>query len=257
MKVFKKIIIGALISISVSNATTLDTEQKNKILESYKIGSQIKCSNGMTIEYTLPSIMGQESSFGKNNVGDKYDKTGRLKSLYDSSLGNFQIKLSTAKRVIMRYKILRDKYSFMVNTDKSTYKLYEKHYKKVQYYLSVIESPVWKKRVERGEPKAISTIKWAKKEYIKHYELYKKYKEEAKKDTILINNLMYNFKFSAFISGYYFKMCYDEAYRKFGTEQAYWRAVGRYNGGWSNKTYYKKIIKRMKTVKIVIKNATI
>jgi len=250
----KILILSAFFSIlSITELSALTEIQKAKIKSAYKIGKSIKASNGMTFENTLPSIMGQESSWGNANIGDKYDTSGRLKSLYDSSLGNFQIKLSTAKIVIMKYPHLRKKYGNLVNTGKSTYKEYAIYRKRLEYYKSVFQSKIWKKRAKQGNKKAIKTIAWAKKEFLKNYDLWKKASKQAKKDTRLINKLMYNFKFSAEIAGYYLLNSYEQALNIYGKKQAYWRAIGKYNGGWNNKRYYNYIIKRMKIVKKVVK----
>ena len=238
-----------IIMMSILPVMALTNSQKQKIQKSYEIGKSIKASDGMTFALTLPSIMGQESSWGVENIGDKYDSTGRLKSLYDSSLGNFQIKLSTAKLTILKYPKLRKKYGHLVNKDKSTYKKYEKHYNKLKYYKSILNSEKWNNRAKKGDKKALRTLSWAKREYLYHYEFYKKYKKEARKDTLLINKLMYDFEFGATIGGHYLLSMYEEALKKFGKKEAYWRAVGRYNGGWHNKGYHNRIVKKMKIVK--------
>ena len=249
---FSKILI---LSIFVSvNLFALTNIQKAKIKTAYNIGKTIKAPDGMTFENTLPSIMGQESSWGKANIGDKYDNSGRLKSLYDSSLGNFQIKLSTAKITILKFPYLYKKYGHLVNTGKSTYKEYAKYRKKLEYFRKIFQSRSWKKRAKMGNKKAIATIAWAKKEFLKNYNLWKKASKQARRDTKLINNLMYNFKFSAEIAGYYLLNTYEQALNKFGKKQVYWRAIGKYNGGWNNKRYYNYIVKRMKIVKKVIRN---
>jgi len=251
-----KLFMGLLILAS-THLMALSDIQRDKIKAAYRIGKTIKAKDGMTFENTLPSIMGQESSWGTDNIGDKYTETGRLKSLYDSSLGNFQIKLSTAKLTILKYPKLRRKYGYLVNNGKSTYKEYEKHLKKLKYYQKIIESKTWNSRADKGDKKAIRTLKWAKKEFLYHHSLWAKYKKQARQDTMLINNLMYNFEFSATIAGHYLLSVYEQASHKFGKDRAYWKAVGRYNGGWNNKTYHTKIMKRMKTVKRVVKESEI
>jgi len=248
MKLFMTLLI-----LASTHLMALSDIQKEKIKIAYEIGKTIKASDGMTFGLTLPSIMGQESSWGVINIGDKYDSTGRLKSLYDSSLGNFQIKLSTAKLTILKYSKLRKKYGYLVNKDKSTYKKYEKHYNKLKYYKSILNSEKWNNRAKKGDKKSLRTLNWAKKEYLYHYEFYKKYKKEARKDTLLINKLIYDFEFGAMIGGHYLLSMYEEALKKFGKKEAYWRAVGRYNGGWHNKGYYNRIVKKMKIVKSIFK----
>ena len=243
--------------LASTHLMALSNIQKEKIKIAYEVGKTIKAKDGMTFENTLPSIMGQESSWGTDNIGDKYTDTGRLKSLYDSSLGNFQIKLSTAKLTILKYPELKRKYGYLVNKGKSTYKEYERHLKKLKYYQKIIESKSWNSRADKGNKKAIRTLKWAKKEFLFHYSFWTKYKKQARRDTMLINKLMYDFEFGATIGGHYLLSMYEQASRKFGKSEAYWKAVGRYNGGWSNRSYHQKIMKRMKTVKIIIKSSRI
>jgi hypothetical protein len=91
----------------------INQEQLNKIQVAYNIGKTIKASDGTTFEHTLPSIMGQESSWGKVNLGDRYRK-GKLQSKYKMSFGNYQVKISTAKETIKKYKHLHKKYGFLV-----------------------------------------------------------------------------------------------------------------------------------------------
>ena len=241
-------LIIALIILSTS-LYALNEEQLKKIKIAYTVGKSIKAKDGMTFENTLPSIMAQESSWGKDNIGDKYDDTGRLKSLYDSSLGNFQIKLHTAKITILKYPKLKEKYGYLVNTGESTYKAFSLHKKKLLYYKKIIQSKKWNTRVDKGDKKAITTIKWAKKQYLIHYNLWVKASEQARQDTKLINKLMYDFKFGAIIAGHYLLSMYEQSCKKFDKSNAYWRAVGRYNGGWSNTKYHAKVMMRMKTVK--------
>ena len=247
-----KIILLILLSLPLMGLSDI---QKDKIKISYKIGKSIKAKDGMTFENTLPSIMGQESSWGSVNIGDRFSETGRLKSLYDSSLGNFQIKLSTAKITINMYPKLKKKYGYLVNNGKSTYKEYQKYKKKLNYYKNIINSKVWNKRISKRNKKAIKIMKWAKKEFLHNYSIWIKYKKQAKQDVKLINKLMYDFKFGALISGYYLKHCYEMSLKRFNKSETYWKAIGRYNGGWNNRTYYKKIMKRMKTVKKIIKDS--
>lgn len=295
-----------IVILAVSTAYGLDNSQKHKIKVAYNIGKIIKAKDGMTFENGLPSIMGQESSFGIYVVGDKWEN-GRLKSLYDSSLGNFQIKLSTAKLTIKKYPHLRKRYGHLVYDGKSIYKKFEKHkrlkeyykeltnkglthyietktvkskhIKKIKYYSDILNNPIWIERYERKTKRAIATFKWAKKELVYHKAVHKRetknvQKEfvlaikklnehrvnynrllaKANKDTRLINMLLTNFEFGAVVSGHYLLSMYEEAIRKGYTgSQAYWRSIGRYNGGWNNITYYTLIKKRMKIVKKVMK----
>ncbi|MEA3387600.1 MAG: hypothetical protein U9Q66_04435, partial [Patescibacteria group bacterium] len=277
----------------------LTQEQILKVQIGYNVGKTLVASNGETFEKTIPSLLGQESSWGKYVIGDTHDKNKKLKSVYESSLGNYQIKLSTAKLTIRKYPYLMKKYGHLLYEGKSIYLKYEKnllllekykkltdggtkhfqknslkilenskHAKKIKYYTGIINSPVWNKRLEAKQKKAIQTIAWAKrrldyhtkhydkefdkstnnaqKEYDKalkklayHQELNNKLSSKAYKDTALINKLFTDSEFGAEVGGRYFLSMYEEALKKgYRGFEAYWRSVGRYNGGWNNRNYY-------------------
>jgi len=301
-----------LIMMTTTAVFGLTTDQINKIHEASKVGKTIRAKDGMTFETALPSIMGQESSWGVFVLGDKWDKNGRLKSVYKSSLGNFQIKLSTAKLTIKKYPKLYIKYKHLVYDGKSTYIKYEyhkrryeilkakvgkgynhyvdtqaetirqsTHSKKIGYYTRIIENPKWIKREAEGKKRAIRTMKWAKKELAYHKVKYasslkafetntakrfadhmREYttemiacnnlRERASKDMRLINRLLTDFSFGAEIAGHYLLSMYEEA-RKRGFSNPYKRAIGRYNGGWNNTTYYNLVMNKSVTVKKIRK----
>jgi hypothetical protein len=241
-----KIVLFLLIVTHSLFALTHDQIKAMKI--GYSVGKTITAKNGMTFENTLASIPGQESSWCVNVVGDKYDKNGKLKSLYESSLGCYQIKLSTAKLVIKKNPHLLKKYEYLVYNGSSIYIKYEKNKKKLDYFKRVLKSPTWNKRLSRGEDKAIRTFAWANRELRKHKIIHNSLLRKARKDTLLINRLLTDTRFSAEIAGNYIRMMYEHVIAK-GWSQPYKRSIGRYNGGWSNWTYANKILKRMKTVK--------
>jgi hypothetical protein len=201
--------------ISTTLVYGLTSDQISKINEASRIGKTIRAKDGMTFETALPSIMGQESSWGVFVLGDKWDKNGRLKSVYMSSLGNFQIKLSTAKLTIQKYPKLYAKYKHLLYKGKSIYLQYEQHKKryealkkivgkgydyyvdvqvenirqstdskKIIYYTNIIKNPKWIKKEANGDKQAIRTMKWAKRELayhkVKYAESIKKFKNTTK-----------------------------------------------------------------------------
>jgi len=202
------LILTLIMSTLWAKSYPLTNDQKQKITIAYDIGKNITANDGMTFEYALPSIMGQESSFGVFVVGDKWGN-GRLKSLYDSSLGNFQIKLSTAKLVIKKNPKLLKRYSYLVYEGKSIYHDFEKHkkqisiyetltnkginyfirlkttenkhLKKIEYYNHVLHSTTWINRFNNKNHKkhklAVRTFKWANKE-LKYHQI--KYDRDLK-----------------------------------------------------------------------------
>ena len=131
-----KLLLGLLISITF--AFSLTTEQVTKIKTAYSVGKTIKTKDGISFERTLVGIIGQESSFGEHVLGDKYDRNGKLKSVYESSLGSFQIKLSTAKITIRKFPHLMKKYSYMLYDGESIYLKFEENKKQIETYYTDI-----------------------------------------------------------------------------------------------------------------------
>jgi len=181
----KKTMILLIMIITTNLMASFNKEQLNKINFAFKMGKSVVTKDGTTFEYALPSIMGAESFWGKLVIGDRYNKTGKLKSLYKSSLGNYQIKLSTAKLVIKSNKKLRKKYKYLIYNGNEVYskylnnkkelnklnfkiknnkKLLYKNEKKIKYYNDVLKNKKWLIRYKNKEKKAILTMKWAKKE---------------------------------------------------------------------------------------------
>jgi hypothetical protein len=232
----------------------LNQDQIRNMKIAYKVGKTIKAKDGTTFENTLASIMGAESSWGEEVIGDKYDKNGRLKSVYESSLGGFQIKLSTAKLTIRKYPHLMKKYGYLVYKGKSIYLKYETNKQKMNYYKGILTSSKWKERFNKGQEKAKKTMAWANRNYIKHMKIHNSLVSKARKDTKLINKLFTDVRFGAEIAGHYLLSHYNHVLKK-GWSRPYKRAVGRYNGGWNNMEYANRVLKRMKTVKKIMRKS--
>ena len=113
-----KILLSVLLILTTLPLYSLNTLQINNLKTVYNLGKKIKASNGFSFENTLCAIMLQESSAGLELIGDKY-KNGKLKSLYDSSLGIFQIKLNTAKEVIIKDKFMNKNFKHLLKNDKA------------------------------------------------------------------------------------------------------------------------------------------
>ena len=218
-----KIMIGILIFV---NANAFTTDQKQRIRTVYNIAKTIKFDNGFSFENTVSAIYIRESSAGAVIVGDKYHdkfyykhydttiyidknkcfksnnklwymykgkykkriyiKKGVLKPIYQSSLGGFQIKMSTARLVIRKFKL------------------------KQYYYLLT-------------------------------------------NDVALVNRLMLDIRFGVNIATRYLWMGYTEA-KKRNMWNPYFKCISRYNGGWFNTTYYKKVMVDMKKLKVLVKH---
>jgi len=100
MKVF---IMLLLLTISLF---AMSREQISVLQTAYSMGKMIKAKNGTSFENTLAAIALTESSAGVDIVGDDRTKTGEKKLLVDSSLGCMQIRISTAKELAKKYKII-------------------------------------------------------------------------------------------------------------------------------------------------------
>jgi len=113
-----KFLIILLVSIQLfASHTQLNKKQKHTLMVANYIGSKIFAHDGMNFGHALQGIALAESSAGLCIIGDKY-KNGKLKSLYDSSLGAFQIKLSTAKFIIRKTPILMHRFHRLLKNDK-------------------------------------------------------------------------------------------------------------------------------------------
>ena len=130
-----------LIFIFTVNLFGITNNQIANLKLAYKVGKNIKANDGMTFEVALSTIMLNETSGGLFVIGDRYKDIyyilhngkeikikptskkfiifkhytkrvrihkGTLKPINACSLGKFQIKLSTAKIMIKKYKFLKE-----------------------------------------------------------------------------------------------------------------------------------------------------
>lgn len=81
----------------------------------------------------------------------------------------------------------------------------------------------------------------------------KHYNHLIKNEKLLINLLLTNKEFSAFLAGNYIKLNYDKALKR-NYKNPYFYAVSKYNGGTRNFKYYNKVIKNIKIVKKILKD---
>lgn len=114
MKIF---IISVVLCCSSLFSTSLSKQQIKNLKEAKQVAKLVKAKDGMTFENAIQGIMLVESSAGLELIGDKY-KNGKLKSLYESSLGTLQIKISTAKETIKKSKFLRKYFKHLLTDDK-------------------------------------------------------------------------------------------------------------------------------------------
>lgn len=57
--------------------------------------------------------------------------------------------------------------------------------------------------------------------------------------------------FSCMLAGYYIRLNYNNAIKK-KMRKPYFKAISHYNGGWNNKTYFKRVMKNMKIINRLI-----
>lgn len=75
-------------------------------------------------------------------------------------------------------------------------------------------------------------------------------------DGQLTTQILNSPQFSSMLAGYYLKLNYEVA-KKRGYWNPYFKAISRYNGGWNNTTYYKRVMRNMKIIKKLVKEGKI
>lgn len=247
---------GLLASTSIKSDTpslkekvdSLTTEQVERIGVAYSVGKTIKANDGKTFETTLPSIAGVESYWGSVSIGDKYDKNGRLKHLFDSSLGDYQIKMDTARLTIKDNKVLFEKYKDLIyDGERIKYDTFLSNIKAISKYSKIIAETKTK-----GDSKSIKDYNFAKQQLSRCLELHNEYSKKIATDSKLANKLLNDHKFSAEIAGNYLKDMYNIALAR-NYKNLYKRAVGRYNGGWSNMNYANAVVDNLNVVSKTVK----
>lgn len=255
----KKIILIGLLSSGLfassvkeesltDRVNSLTPEQVERIGVAYSVGKTIKANDGKTFESTLPSIAGVESYWGNTSVGDKYDKNGKLKHLFDSSLGDYQIKMDTARETIRENKELFEKYNDLVYEGKRI------SYSEFTYNIKMLNkyNDIMKKNEKKGDKKALKAYNWAKQQFEVHLKLHREYSSKFSTDAKLAQKLLSDHEFSAIIAGNYLKDMYNIGLAR-NYKNIYKRAVGRYNGGWHNMDYANAVVDNLDVVNKTVK----
>lgn len=250
-----KLLLILLISLSSLMANYgLDDNQIQVLQKAYNQAKNYKTEDGFSFKEIILAIYLQESSAGIDIIGDNYTSTGKVKSLYESSLGSGQIQLGTAQTVLHTFPYLETKYGNLLHDNVYSYQKYVQHLKNIDKFKTILDSDELKNNSETL--KGIETKKWAEFELKRNETILKeKYWNDLKKDNILVNKLIIDVDFSAIISTHYLIMCYNEA-KKLGYEPVY-STISRYNGGWKNDKYYNNVMARMDLVKKLIKEKII
>lgn len=92
----------------------------------------------------------------------------------------------------------------------------------------------------------ISTARWLSKKYDALQWV------QRLNDKQLTAQILNNSKFACILAGYYILYNYELAQRK-GMWNPYYKTISRYNGGWKNETYFRRVMKNMKLVNKLIK----
>jgi len=224
-----------------------------KLLQTvYDEAKKYKAIDGHVFNDTLCAIYLTESSAGIDVIGDNVDlRTGKIRTLFESSIGPGQIRLATALFVMNHFPDEFKDYSYLMHDDIYAYKKYVIYLKNIDKFEDIIKRyrskyPYIKSKKKRKRYRNV--LRWANKELINNRRKLKKYKYIIYKDKQIINLLFTDPRFSAKISTFYLIYNYNYALNH-KMSNPWFRAISRYNGGWVNKKYYKKVISKMKIVR--------
>ena len=225
----------------------LSTNQVKLLQQVYTEAKKYKANDGFSFEKTLCAIYITESSAGVKIIGDKYTSTGILKPLYISSLGPGQIKLKTALIVLNNFPKLKRKF----HVRSHSVKIYETYSNLLLRLYKLKLKLNYLIRVQRY-PQATDIMNQI---YSVKHKLAN-YHSDILNDNKIINLLLTNIKFSVAISANYLIMTYEEAQRRH-MWKPYLKAISRYNGGWYNYVYVRRVMRHLKFVKKLIKKGVI
>ena len=244
----KRIVFLILINLISLNLYALDNIQLNVIKTAYKVASKYKASDGHTFNDTIASITLTESSAGKFLIGDNYID-GKEKPFIMKSLGVCQVKLETAILIISKYSKYFKKYINLIHQNKYVFKKYWKYLMNINYFFYLKNKYEKRLKFNIGNRKRnIKVLKWIKNELKINKNKFKKYKKYYYKDLLLAQILLSDIKFNIKIATFYLIYNYENAIKR-KYRNPWFIAISKYNGGYCNVSYYKKVIKNMKIVR--------
>jgi len=239
--IFFLLFFQSLYSYNIYNGVLLKKESQNKILKmAYDIGSQYKAIDNHIFNDTICAILLTESSGGKFLVGDNYFSNGKEKPFLLKSLGAGQVKLETAIIVLRKYPSLFPNHLIYLHKKPFAYKKYYIYLQNISYYSDILRRYKYKKT-----KRAYKVRRWAKRELAYFKRKMKPYKEYYKLDLELAQLLLSDNRFNIKVALVHLITNYNEALKR-KMPNPYFKAISRYNGGWHNKRYYKKVMKNMK-----------
>ncbi|MEA3452208.1 MAG: hypothetical protein U9Q83_09955, partial [Bacteroidota bacterium] len=192
----------------------------------FEIGKSVKATDGMTFEHTLVGIVLQESSAGKDLIGDKYED-------------KYYYKNWNKEEGIMENIFVKRKHTFIEEGNR--YYRYKKHYLKKVYVLKGQLKSLYDSSLGAFQIK-LSTAKIVIKKNLPDYHYL------LEDEDLLVKKLLANIKFSAVVAANYLKLMYEEAQRR-KKRNPWFKAISRYNGGQNNETYFKLVNKRIRFFK--------
>lgn len=254
----KKMIIIGLLSSGLFASTSLKEKveslndtQVERIKVAYSVGKNIKASDGRNFAMALPSMAGVESSWGSLIIGDSVDKRGNQKHLFDCSLGAFQIKMDTARLTIRNNPSLYEKYGNLIyDGERVSNGELVRLIADIKKYSKILTDGELISKKNQGDKKSINKLMWAKTQLEITKENYVITAKKYSKDSQLANKLMNDYEFGSVIAGHYLKDMYNIALDRNYTK-TYKRAIGRYNGGWSNMKYADAVADNFEVVQAV------
>lgn len=224
------VLLLMMLVAAMLDARGLNRYQKHIIKIVYNTCEKYKASDGFSFENTCAAITLTESSGGKNLVGDQ----GKYPSiLVTSSLGAMQIRVRTVLEVLKNNLKLRKKYIRFWHPDIDAICKYKNILIAMKYYRA-------KWHGAHGAQAKIYRIKYyeAKKQFARYRKAYYK-------DLAIAETLLSDVHFSAIIAANYLILNYEIA-KKRGYWNPWFKAVSRYNGGWENTRYVKRVARNLK-----------
>jgi len=250
------IIIMMIIFNSFNILNALDKNQLNILKIAYKEASKYKAKNGHVFNDTVCAIILTESSAGKYLVGDNY-LNGKEKPFILKSLGVGQIKLETAIFIISKYPKEFKKYLHFIHENKYAFKEYSNYLQNIRYF-SYLKNK-YKKRIRLhigNQKRNKKVLKWIKRE-LKYNKLkFKPFKKYYYKDLRLAQLLLSDVKFNIKVSTFYLIYNYEHALKK-RFKNPWFITISKYNGGYNNIKYYKRVLNNMKIIRKIKKKGKI
>jgi len=241
---FILVFLGSLFT----NINALDKIQTNVLKIAYKEASKYKAKDGHIFNDTICAIILTESSAGKYIIGDNY-LNGKEKPFILKSLGVGQVKLETAIIMISKYPKEFKKYQYFLHKDKFAFKKYSKYLQNIRYFSYLKDK--YKRRIKShigNQKRNKRVLKWIEKELKYNKSKFKPFKKYYYKDLQLAQILLSDLRFNIKISTFYLIYNYENAIKR-GFKNPWFIAISRYNGGYKNIKYYKRVIRNMKIIR--------